>query len=189
MPPQGRGPPGRGPGRSYGEALPPRAPPVPVPAEDFNFEEGIQKFNKEVQSWPIFDCAAPQRTSVQPAFMSLLLGQKVGLIAETPAQAAHHASSGVLQEVKPEVQSESAPNEKVYEKDDFFDQLSCEALERLNVGGEGGPQQSRPPPRARFAEQRKLDIETFGGTGIARRNNFGRGRGRRGRGVCPYVLL
>lgn len=53
MPPQGRGPPGRGPGRSYGEALPPRAPPVPVPAEDFNFEEGIQKFNKEVQSWPI----------------------------------------------------------------------------------------------------------------------------------------
>ena len=27
----------------------PRAPPVPVPAEDFNFEEGNQKFKKEVQ--------------------------------------------------------------------------------------------------------------------------------------------
>lgn len=45
----GRGPPGRGPGRGHGQAPPPpRAPPVPVPTEDFNFEEGIQKFNKEV---------------------------------------------------------------------------------------------------------------------------------------------
>lgn len=35
--------------------------------------------------------------------------------------------------------------------------------------------------RTRFAEQRKVDIETFGGTGIARRNNYGRGRGRGGR--------
>jgi hypothetical protein len=26
-----------------------------------------------------------------------------------------------------------------------------------------------------------VDIETFGGTGIARRNNYGRGRGRGGR--------
>ena len=46
----GRGPPGRGPGRGHGQAPPPpRAPPVPVPTEDFNFEEGIQKFNKEVR--------------------------------------------------------------------------------------------------------------------------------------------
>ena len=49
--PQGRGgPPGRGPGRGHGETPAPRAPPVPVPAEDFNFEEGIQKFNKEVRA-------------------------------------------------------------------------------------------------------------------------------------------
>ena len=49
--PPGRGPPGRGPGRGHGQAPPPpRAPPVPVPTEDFNFEEGIQKFNKEVGS-------------------------------------------------------------------------------------------------------------------------------------------
>jgi len=47
--PQGRGPPGRGPGRGHGEPPVPRAPPVPVPAEDFNFEEGIQKFNKEAR--------------------------------------------------------------------------------------------------------------------------------------------
>ena len=92
-----------------------------------------------------------------------------------------------LQEVKPEVEKESTPSENVYEKDDFFDKLSCEALERLNVGAGGGGQPGQPgklPPRTRFAEQRKLDIETFGGTGIARRNNFGRGHGRRGgRGV------
>ena len=88
-----------------------------------------------------------------------------------------------LQEVKPELEKESAPSEKVYEKDDFFDKLSCEALERLNVGGDGaGPGQTgKLPLRTRFAEQRKLDIETFGGTGIARRNNYGRGHGRRGR--------
>jgi len=96
-----------------------------------------------------------------------------------------------VQEIEQEVEKETAPTDKVYEKDDFFDQLSCEALERLSVGG-GGPRESKPPPRARFAEQRKLDIKTFGGTGIARRNNFGRGRGRRGgRGVClavPYWI-
>lgn len=95
-----------------------------------------------------------------------------------------------VQEVKPEVEKEAAPAEKVYEKDDFFDKLSCDTLERLNVGGHGGGGPGRAPPRARFAEQRKLDIETFGGTGIARRNNYGRGRGRRGRGVrCCSVLL
>ena len=86
------------------------------------------------------------------------------------------------------MEKESTPSEKVYEKDDFFDQLSCEALERLSLGGGGGGagpgQPGKLPPRTRFAEQRKLDIETFGGTGIARRNNFGCGRGRRGgRGV------
>ena len=106
-----------------------------------------------------------------------------------------------LQEVKPELEKESAPSEKVYEKDDFFDQLSCEALERLNVGSDGAAgqpgQPGKLPLRTRFAEQRKLDIETFGGTGIARRNNYGRGGGRRGRGVrvlchhsvtIPHVL-
>ena len=111
-------------------------------------------------------------------------------------ESCHHSPAAGLQEVKPEVEKESTPSEKVYEKDDFFDQLSCEALERLSLGGGGaGPgQPGKLPPRTRFAEQRKLDIETFGGTGIARRNNFGRGRGGRrgGRGVrslCPAMSV
>ena len=96
-----------------------------------------------------------------------------------------------MQEIEQEGEKETAPTEKGDEKDDFFDQLSCEALERLNVGAGGTGQPGQPgklPPRTRFAEQRKLDIETFGGTGIARRNNYGRGHGRRGRGVRTCVL-
>ena len=90
-----------------------------------------------------------------------------------------------VQDIKPEVEKESMPTDKVYEKDDFFDQLSCEALERLTIGSNSAaPGGGKPPPRARFAEQRKLDIETFGGTGIARRSSFGRGRGRRGVRRC-----
>ena len=90
-----------------------------------------------------------------------------------------------VQDIKPEVEKESMPTDKVYEKDDFFDQLSCEALERLTIGSNSAaPGGAKPPPRARFAEQRKLDIETFGGTGIARRSSFGRGRGRRGVRRC-----
>ena len=91
-----------------------------------------------------------------------------------------------MQDIKPEVEKESMPTDKVYEKDDFFDQLSCEALERLTIGSYSAAP-GKPPPRARFAEQRKLDIETFGGTGIARRSSFGRGRGRRGVRRCPCL--
>jgi hypothetical protein len=51
---RGRGVPGgpppapRGGGRAGGRAQQPRAPPVPVPNEDFNFEEAFRKFKKEV---------------------------------------------------------------------------------------------------------------------------------------------
>ncbi|KAK9819162.1 hypothetical protein WJX81_005513 [Elliptochloris bilobata] len=62
-----------------------------------------------------------------------------------------------------------------YTQDDFFDELSCEAIERLNAGG------GAPRPRPRFAEMRRVDAETFGGSGIARRAHSGRGR-RGGRG-------
>lgn len=156
--------------------------------------------------------------------------------------------SCVLQEVKPEVVKEEEESKDAYKKDDFFDQLSCEALERLAIAEGAAPEKpqvcmqctgttkksaahlalvavrmhSRPravpgafvhgilchsrfyaglwgsaalldaphagtersagvQARTRFAEQRKVDIETFGGTGIARRNNYGRGRGRSGR--------
>ena len=45
-----------------------------------------------------------------------------------------------------------------YVKDDFFDSMSCEALERQAMA-----QQSRG--RSRFHEQRKLDMDTFGAAG------------------------
>ncbi|GLJ21576.1 hypothetical protein SUGI_0400480 [Cryptomeria japonica] len=47
----------------------------------------------------------------------------------------------------------------VYSKDDFFDSLSCDALDR------GG--------RSRFSEQRKIDTQTFGSSSL--RSHMGRG--------------
>jgi hypothetical protein len=60
----------------------------------------------------------------------------------------------------------------VYEKDDFFDTMSCEALERLGLGskrengddgGENGAgAEDKPVMRyaKTFSEQRKIDMET-----------------------------
>ncbi len=63
-----------------------------------------------------------------------------------------------------------------YVKDDFFDSMSCEALERQATA-----QQSQG--RSRFHEQRKLDMDTFGAAGGARRvDHSGGGRGGRGDG-------
>lgn len=66
-----------------------------------------------------------------------------------------------------------------YAKDEFFDTMSCEALEKLGGSNQEG--------RRSFAEQRKVDQETFGGlaSNMNRRGRWGsrnmRGRGR-GRG-------
>ncbi len=76
-----------------------------------------------------------------------------------------------------------------YTKDDFFDSMSCEALERLGLGDNSG---SGPPPSMgagggrshigrSMAEQRRVDIETFGGLGGMRHHYHHRG-GRGGRG-------
>ncbi|KAL4421803.1 hypothetical protein ABPG77_009609 [Micractinium sp. CCAP 211/92] len=112
----------------------PRAPPVEVPKEEFNFEEALKKFNKEA--------------------------------LEKEAEGEHVPV---------------APVQSSYNKDDFFDQLSCDTLERMAISDEGG----RDDWRAKMAAQRKVDIETFGGVGRAGRGYRGRGRGRgyyRGRG-------
>ncbi len=60
--------------------------------------------------------------------------------------------------------------EPTYKKDDFFDLLSCDAL-----GGSaaGGPNDWR----TKLMEQKRLDMETFGGLGGIRHGAYGRGRG------------
>ncbi|KAK2076982.1 hypothetical protein QBZ16_005210 [Prototheca wickerhamii] len=68
--------------------------------------------------------------------------------------------------------------EKAYNKDDFFDELSCDALEKsAAAGAQGLP---KPDGRSRAAAQRKVDVETFGRAGHVRR---GPGRGERVRTV------
>jgi len=83
-----------------------------------------------------------------------------------------------------EVQPEEAHNEEthsagstVYNRSNsFFDTLSCETLERQEAKDDRRQKQS-------FADQRKIDTETFGTANVRDgRNMRGRGRGGRGRG-------
>lgn len=53
-----------------------------------------------------------------------------------------------------------AADDEAYVKDDFFDRLSCEALEKLQVDVDG----EAKTDRSLLAEQRKKDSETFGVT-------------------------
>lgn len=129
---QGRG--GQG-GPAPGRGPPaPKPPPLPVPQEDFDFDEGLKKFNKE----------------------------------------------DIAKEAGDKKVAETAVN---YKKDDFFDSMSCEALEKMNIDH----QARREDYRTRIADQRKVDAETFGGLGSVRYGyGRGRGRGRGGRGGGGY---
>mmetsp|Transcript_38559 Transcript_38559/g.114536 ORF Transcript_38559/g.114536 Transcript_38559/m.114536 type:complete len:136 (-) Transcript_38559:2168-2575(-) len=65
---------------------------------------------------------------------------------------------------KDEVKGDQGDKDK-YKKDDFFDMLSCDALERSE--------------RKPMSEQRRVDMETFGGLG-PNYGQHGHGRGRGG---------
>ena len=66
--------------------------------------------------------------------------------------------------------ADNSASQPLYNKVDFFDSMSCEALEKAQGEERAG--------RGRYAEQRKLDMETFGST-----NNPNRARGGRWGGV------
>lgn len=59
-----------------------------------------------------------------------------------------------------------------YEKDNFFDSISCDALDRQNG----------IDYRLRGAQERNLNTETFGAVALNSQRRGGRGRGGRGRG-------
>lgn len=83
-------------------------------------------------------------------------------------------------EIEAEAQ-EAIKAQVVYKKDDFFDMMSCEALDKMVHQGESDRQQHHHHPGGRLtmAEQRRVDIETFGGVGGVRQwHHGGRGRGR-----------
>ncbi|KAA6424691.1 MAG: hypothetical protein FRX49_05358 [Trebouxia sp. A1-2] len=151
---------GAGGGRGRGRA-PPRAPPVTVPNEDFDFEEMMKKFNKQ---------AALKAPTAQP-YASKVLDDFKGSEGEMRKTDCFGETRLVPLEAesKPE---QPKPAEKPTFEDDFFDSISSDATERL----------AREDGRGRFAEQRKIDMETFGGAGMARRHQGGRGGYRGGRG-------
>lgn len=82
----------------------------------------------------------------------------------------HFDKEAALREAENVVKAQKA----AYVKDDFFDMMSCETLDKM---GQGDGMQHRR------TMQRAVDIETFGGLGGVRHfHHRGRGRGRGGRG-------
>lgn len=71
--------------------------------------------------------------------------------------------------------SSEPENKPVYVKDDFFDTLSCNALDHGSRGG-----------RTKFSEQRKIDTETFGDFPRHWGGRGGRGPPRGGRSRGPF---
>ncbi|KAI3424368.1 hypothetical protein D9Q98_009921 [Chlorella vulgaris] len=89
-------------------------------------------------------------------------------------------NKGALEREAEEEHVPVAAAQGTYKKDDFFDQLSCDTLERTaqNVAAASG---EREDWRTKMQAQRKVDMETFGGMARAAGSYRGRGRGR-GRG-------
>jgi uncharacterized membrane protein YgcG len=91
----------------------------------------------------------------------------------------HFNKEAALREAEQAVKAHPA----AYNKDDFFDMVSCEALDKMAAfdGNQGG----QFVHRRNMHEQRAVDIETFGGLGGVRHFHH-RGRGRGGRGGRGY---
>ncbi|KAL2613293.1 hypothetical protein R1flu_024985 [Riccia fluitans] len=141
---------GRGSGSGRGIVL---AQPTQQFMEDFDFTAMNEKFNKD-EVWGELGKGTEARDKVGDAEVEDLAdGHADDEVADGPAQ-----------KISPDV-----PKKPVYVKDDFFDSLSCDALDREEGRAE----------RTKFSEQRKIDTETFGNFPLRSRGGRG-GRGRRG---------
>ncbi|XP_058091736.1 protein decapping 5-like isoform X3 [Magnolia sinica] len=109
--------------------------------EDFDFTAMNEKFNKD-EVWGH-------------------LGRSKGQSRDREVEARDYVADDDLGE--DDAESSQFEAKPVYVKDDFFDSLSCNALDHGSRNG-----------RTKFSEQRKIDTETFG--------DFPRHRGRGGRG-------
>ncbi|XP_031497039.1 protein decapping 5 [Nymphaea colorata] len=136
---RGRGHGGRGVGRSVTQFT-----------EDFDFMAMNEKFNKD-EVWGHLG-----KTQSQQRDKSVDLEDDDADDADDEDKEDNAHFSRV--EVKP-----------VYVKDDFFDSLSCNALDQGSRNG-----------RTKFSEQMKIDTETFGDFPRHRGGRGGRGAGRRG---------
>ncbi|MCO5594903.1 hypothetical protein L7F22_048938 [Adiantum nelumboides] len=143
-------------GRGMGRASR-TALPRPKLLEDFDFIAMNEKFNKE-EVWD-----------------ELLKVEYKGRVTEEGGALQGLDCSFETKEIKEDFDRSLSEFSKkaVYVKDDFFDSLSCDAL-----GREHGKQE-----RPKFAEQRRIDAETFGSYHIRNyRGGSSRGRHRGGGG-------
>ena len=87
----------------------------------------------------------------------------------------HFNKAAALREAEAAVKAHPS----AYKKDDFFDMVSCEALDKKAIAEGSGM------GRRNMHEQRAVDIETFGGAGGVRhyRGGFGGRGGGRGSGT------
>ncbi|CAM6120424.1 unnamed protein product [Calypogeia fissa] len=136
---------GRGSGSGRGIGV---AHPTQQFTEDFDFTAMNEKFNKD-EVWGELGGKGESREKVVDDVEEELV-------------------DGILDDEDLDKGALDPSKKPVYVKDDFFDSLSCDALDREEGRAE----------RTKFSEQRKIDTETFGNFPL--RSRGGRRGGRRG---------
>ncbi|KAG0613448.1 hypothetical protein M758_6G103300 [Ceratodon purpureus] len=135
---------GRGGGSGRGVGL---ANPTQQFTEDFDFTAMNEKFNKD-EVW----------------------GTLGGKGESAGDEEEYEYDDGHVEDEIAHNEESDASKKALYNKDDFFDSLSCDTLDREGGRGE----------RTKFSEQRKIDTETFGAFPVRSRGGRGFRGGRRG---------
>ncbi|KAG0569622.1 hypothetical protein KC19_6G103100 [Ceratodon purpureus] len=131
---------GRGGGSGRGVGL---ANPTQQFTEDFDFTAMNEKFNKD-EVW--------------------------GALGGKGDEEEYEYDDGHVEDDIAHNEESDASKKALYNKDDFFDSLSCDTLDREGGRGE----------RTKFSEQRKIDTETFGAFPVRSRGGRSFRGGRRG---------